>query len=155
MAEADFQHYAALNWTVHYTSQHSERAKGSRKAAQRLYSTASSQQSSWFSFYCGSKYLKDSGPTELEIASMLGLIYVVEALSNEGADVNAPGRRYANALQAASIHGYTQVVQILLDKGADVNAQGGHYGNALYAASEGGYGQVVQMLLDKGANIDT
>ncbi|SLM38718.1 ankyrin repeat domain containing protein [Lasallia pustulata] len=43
----------------------------------------------------------------------------------KGADVNAQGGEYGNALQAASERGHDQVVRMLLDKGADVNAQDG------------------------------
>ncbi|KAF4534640.1 uncharacterized protein LTHEOB_12918 [Lasiodiplodia theobromae] len=78
----------------------------------------------------------------------------VQALLDKGADVNAQGGHYGNALQAASEGGHVQVVQILLKKGADVYAQGGEYGNALQAASSRGHVQVVQMLLDKGANFN-
>jgi ankyrin repeat domain-containing protein 50 len=68
---------------------------------------------------------------------------VVQLLLDRGADVNAQGGRYSNALQAASAGGDEKVVQLLLDKGADVNVQGGHYGNALQAASAGGHEKVV------------
>ncbi|KAI1602560.1 ankyrin repeat domain containing protein [Pyrenophora tritici-repentis] len=60
-------------------------------------------------------------------------------LLDKGADVNAQGGRYGNALQAASAGGYEQVVKMLLNKGAKVNAQGGEYSSALQAASAGGY----------------
>jgi ankyrin repeat protein len=60
---------------------------------------------------------------------------VVTLLLEKGADVNAQGGFYGNALQAAAQGGYTSVVTLLLEKGADVNAQGGCYGNALQAAS--------------------
>jgi ankyrin repeat protein len=73
-------------------------------------------------------------------------------LLDKGADVNAQGGDYGNALQAALSEGHEQVVKMLLDKGADVNAQGGDYGNALYTASARGYEQVVKMLLDAGAH---
>ena len=43
-------------------------------------------------------------------------------LLDKGAEVNAQGGEYGNALQAASAGGYEQVVKILLDKGAEVNA---------------------------------
>ncbi|KAF2627576.1 ankyrin, partial [Macroventuria anomochaeta] len=91
----------------------------------------------------------------LYYAALLGLSMGTKLLLNEGADVNAQGRRYGNALQAASYGGHKQqVVKMLLDKGANVNAQGGLYGNALQAASYGGHEQVVKMLLDKGADVN-
>ncbi|KPA38318.1 hypothetical protein FLAG1_08853 [Fusarium langsethiae] len=49
-----------------------------------------------------------------------------QLLQKKGADVNAQGGEYGNALQAASIRGHDKVVQQLLEKGADVKA-----GNAL------------------------
>ena len=79
----------------------------------------------------------------LYYASQSGLGRSVQMLLDKGADVNAQGGDYGNALQAASSGGHKTVVQMLLDKGAEVNAQGGDYGNALHAASSGGYETVV------------
>ncbi|KAH7205024.1 hypothetical protein BKA60DRAFT_656100 [Fusarium oxysporum] len=108
----------------------------------------------------------------LYYACLGGLAGAARDLAIEGADVNAQGGEYGNALQAASYNGNRDVVQLLLDKGADVSAQGGRYGNALQAASyngnrEGGkYSNalqavsskgnrdVVQLLLDKGADVN-
>lgn len=75
-------------------------------------------------------------------------------LLDKGANINAQGGIYFNALQAAAFNGQAKAAQLLLDKGADFNARGGHYGNALRAASENGHIQVVQLLLEAGA-IDT
>jgi ankyrin repeat protein len=69
---------------------------------------------------------------------------VVKRLLDAGADVNAQGGRYSNALQAASAGGHNNIFQWLLEAGADVNAQGGWYGNALQAASYGGHDAIVQ-----------
>jgi ankyrin repeat protein len=80
---------------------------------------------------------------------------IAQVLLDNGADINAQGGHYGNALQAASAEGHKETVQVLLDKGADVNAQGGHYGNALRAASAGGHKETVQVLLDKGADVNT
>jgi ankyrin repeat protein len=59
-------------------------------------------------------------------------------LLDKGADVNAQGGYYGNALQAATSSGHRETVTLLLDKGADVNAQDGYYGNALQAAASSG-----------------
>ncbi|KAH7268752.1 hypothetical protein B0J15DRAFT_441888 [Fusarium solani] len=99
----------------------------------------------------------DPGPPRasgLYYACLGGLAGAARALI-EGADVNAQGGHFSNALQAASSGGHLEVVQLLLDEGAVVNAQGGQYGNALQAASSGGYLEVVQLLLDKGADVNT
>jgi hypothetical protein len=96
----------------------------------------------------------DSVPMPLYYAAMLGFSTITRLLLDKGADVNAQGGYYGNALQAASLRGHEQVVKTLLDKGADVNAQGAYYGNALQAASAGGHEQVVKTLLDKGADVN-
>jgi len=44
-------------------------------------------------------------------------------LLEKGADVNAQGGHYGNALQAAASEGHGMIVNLLLEKGADVNAQ--------------------------------
>jgi ankyrin repeat protein len=53
-----------------------------------------------------------------------GLSKAVKLLLDKGADPNAQGGYYSNALQAASSGGHEQVVKLLLDKGADVKAKG-------------------------------
>ncbi|KAI9687702.1 MAG: hypothetical protein M1822_001781 [Bathelium mastoideum] len=91
----------------------------------------------------------------LYYASLMGLTETVCWLVCEvGADLNAQGGRYGNALQAASIRGLEVVVRLLLDRGADVNAQGGYYSNALQAASDRGHEAVVKLLLDRGADVN-
>lgn len=75
---------------------------------------------------------------------------VAELLLERGADVNAEGGVYGNALQAASSQGHKEVAQMLLEKGADVNARGGRYGNALCAASYGGHKETAEVFLEEG-----
>ncbi|KAI9856111.1 MAG: hypothetical protein M1813_009229 [Trichoglossum hirsutum] len=90
----------------------------------------------------------------LYYVSLAGLVEPSKLLLEKGADVNAQGGDYGNALQAASAKGHDQIVQQLLEKGADINAQGGYYGNALQAASFEGHDQIVQQLLEKGVDIN-
>jgi ankyrin repeat protein len=87
-------------------------------------------------------------------ASLNGYEKVVLLLLEKGAEVNAQGGHYGNALQAASVRGHDKTVQLLLESGADIKAQGGHYGNALQAASLQGHDKTVQLLLENGANIN-
>ncbi|KAJ5273735.1 Pfs NACHT and ankyrin domain protein [Penicillium angulare] len=100
----------------------------------------------------------DPGPprgSRLYYACFLGLVAPARVLISKGADVNAQGGIYGNALQAASNRGYQEVVTLLLEKGADINTQGGQCGNALQAASANGHQEIVTLLLDKGADINT
>ncbi|EOD43980.1 putative ankyrin repeat protein [Neofusicoccum parvum UCRNP2] len=100
----------------------------------------------------------------LYYASLEGLVGPVQMLLDKGADVNAQGGYYGNALQVASSRGYEKVVQILLDKEADVNARGSFYNfqagrdeedvTPLYTTSFEGYEKVVQMLLEKNADVN-
>ncbi|CAF9943521.1 MAG: hypothetical protein ALECFALPRED_000540 [Alectoria fallacina] len=96
----------------------------------------------------------------LSIAAIEGHDQVTQLLLEYGADVNAQGGKYGNALQAASGEGDNNhiVVQMLLDHGVDVNVQSGYYGNALQAACaesvEDNNHIVVQMLLDHGADVN-
>ncbi|EWZ48989.1 hypothetical protein FOZG_04453 [Fusarium oxysporum Fo47] len=94
------------------------------------------------------------GASRLYYACLAGLAGAARDLMTEGANVNAQGGEYGNALQAASLNGNLRVVQLLLDNGADVNAEDGKYGNALHAASYKSNLEVVQLLLDKGADVN-
>ncbi|KAF2469207.1 ankyrin [Lindgomyces ingoldianus] len=81
------------------------------------------------------------GQTLLYLAAGHGHQRMVKLLLDKGADVNAQGGRYGNALHAASVRGHETIVKLLLEAGADVNAQSGRYGNdnALQAASYEGH----------------
>ncbi|KAK2030818.1 purine and uridine phosphorylase, partial [Colletotrichum zoysiae] len=69
--------------------------------------------------------------SEFTYACLGGLARVAQEMMREGADVNAEGSYYNNALQAASFGGHYDIVKLLLDGGADAHKQGGRYGNAL------------------------
>ncbi|KAG9645619.1 purine and uridine phosphorylase, partial [Aureobasidium melanogenum] len=96
----------------------------------------------------------EDGRTALYWASELSHDKTVQMLLDSGADVNAVGGLYGNALLAASYKGCDKIVQMLLDRGADVNVQDGRYGNALQAASAEGFDKTVHMLLDSGADVN-
>ncbi|KAJ5963373.1 uncharacterized protein N7479_003249 [Penicillium vulpinum] len=96
----------------------------------------------------------DTGTYPLMYASIYGYDKVVQVLLEQGADVNAEGGHYRNALQAACSSGYDNIAQMLLKWGANVNAQHDLYGNALKAACSGGHNNIAQMLLEWGADVN-
>ena len=102
----------------------------------------------------GTDFSRKPGATPLNLASFLGLLDPVQKLMQNGADVNAQGGRYGNALQAASYGGYQEIVKLLIHKGANVNAQGGEYGNALQAALFLEHQEIVKLLIEKGADVN-
>ena len=87
-------------------------------------------------------------------AAYRGEVKALQHLLDKGAEVNARGGKYGNALQAASYGCSVEAIQLLLDNGADVNAQGGEYGHALQAAAHGGKAEAIQLLLDNGADVN-
>ena len=91
----------------------------------------------------------------LYYASYVGLSGIARMLIEQtGADVNAQGGSFGNALQAALYEGNEQIVELLLSSGADVNAQGGRFGNALQAASYIGNKEIVELLLSNSADVN-
>ncbi|KAF8424851.1 ankyrin repeat-containing domain protein [Tirmania nivea] len=101
----------------------------------------------------------------LQAEARQGNLKLMRLLVGRGADVNAQGGRYGNALQFAAYAGQLEVVQFLLDNGAKVNAEGGEFGYALQAAcvpigiaSENDLHdhrvKIAQLLLDHGADVN-
>lgn len=111
----------------------------------------------WTRYYgCDIPWALSPGYVEgsrLYYACCIGLVATAQYFIGKGADVNAQGGYYGNALQAASAKGHQEVVKLLLDKGADVNAQGGASGNPLQAALAEDYQEVVKILLENGADV--
>ena len=87
-------------------------------------------------------------------ASLNGHDRIVQLLLERGADANAQGGEYGNALQAACTGGHDKIAKMLLERGTDANAQGGVYGNALQAACTGGHDKIAQILLERGAGVN-
>ncbi|KAF3926119.1 Ankyrin-1 [Orbilia brochopaga] len=73
-------------------------------------------------------------------------------LQEFGANPNATGEEYGNALTAAAYDGTINIIKMLLDHGADVNSPDGW---ALQTAAAQGHYQVVELLLQRGANVNT
>jgi ankyrin repeat protein len=153
-----FARYCALNWMEH-AAVSNEQDEELRCLALELFLHEKSYIN-WLNLNNNLHVLRgleptfENQPAALYCASFGGLTHVVGDLIRQGANINAQGGFYGNALQAASVNGHDKVVELLLDKGADINAQGGYYGNALQAASVAGHDKIVDLLLDKDADIN-
>jgi ankyrin repeat protein len=79
---------------------------------------------------------------------------MAKLLLRKGADINAPGGFYGNALYIASVESHEAIVKLLLDNGANINAHGGFYSNALQAVSVEGNLALVKLLIEKGADVN-
>ncbi|OCK98553.1 ankyrin, partial [Cenococcum geophilum 1.58] len=66
--------------------------------------------------------------TALHLAAANGHEKVIEVLLEMGADIQATGGVYSNAVQAAIAKGHESAAQMLIERGADVNAQGAYFG---------------------------
>ncbi|KAF5558512.1 ankyrin repeat [Fusarium napiforme] len=79
----------------------------------------------------------------------------VLALLRLGADPNAQGGKFGNALQTACHHtSYDfSAIDLLLEKGAKVNQKGGWHGTALHAACAKPSLELVSILLSRGADV--
>lgn len=60
----------------------------------------------------------------------LSLFIVTILLLDKGADVNAQGSVFGNALQAASQGGHQEIIALLLNKSVDINAKAVHSGTS-------------------------
>ncbi|KAJ7279593.1 hypothetical protein C8J57DRAFT_1502241 [Mycena rebaudengoi] len=97
---------------------------------------------------------RNSPPPPLYMCSLIGHCEGVEYLLRNGADANAVGVEFHNALQAASAKGHADVIYALLKNGADINKVAGKYGSALQAAAACGHAEVVGILCEKGTHVN-
>lgn len=151
-----FARYAAEIWVD--CARHAERSPSSLAAILAFLQNATAFRLWAGLFSLDRPWENEPGKTiaaPLYYACYSGLKETVYRLVSNGADINARGGFFGNALQAASYRGHREIVQLLLERGADVNAHGGFHCTALQAAPLGQDREIVQLLLDKGANINT
>ncbi|KAA6414847.1 MAG: hypothetical protein FRX48_01597 [Lasallia pustulata] len=148
--------YSAKFWVDHYTAigDNPDRTRLDDLGIESLDSESNSFKKLIQICYDLSDRTEHEYDPPLYYISIHGLLGLARRLLEMGANVNAQGGEYGNALQAAVLRGGAETVQLLLNKGADVNAQGGRYGNALQAAAWEGGAETVQLLLNEGADVN-
>ncbi|XP_014558524.1 hypothetical protein COCVIDRAFT_25002 [Bipolaris victoriae FI3] len=153
-----FFEYSSEFWTMHF--QEANLSSGKDAALLQLGCKVSNPKSMCFLKWTriqqhryASRHFKDA--SHLTIVSLFGHNEVVKMLLDKGADVNAQGGFYGNALYAASEEGHEQVVEMLLNAGASFNSYfdylGQSYSDALELALSRGDDQVVEILLNADA----
>ncbi|KAJ7215061.1 hypothetical protein GGX14DRAFT_338766, partial [Mycena pura] len=150
--------YAAKYWYYHLLRCSASSRKGLLGSTMKLLENGSKQYAALYHLHdVENPYLRRDwtccAPSPVA-ATYWGNTEIVHLLLEKGADINARGGEYGNALQAAAYQGNTEILHLLLEKGADINAQGGQYGNALQDAAYRGKTEIVHLLLEKGADIN-
>jgi ankyrin repeat protein len=146
--------YAAHRWIEHARSQGDSESTDLRPLIMELLQPTKDHYLNWVLLYNRGNDFDDEVPAPLYYCSATAMMETTKLLLQKGADVNARGGTYGNALQAASSNGHEAIVHLLLEQGADVNAQGGYWGNALQAASSKGHETIVRLLLEQGADVN-
>ncbi|KAH8598546.1 hypothetical protein B0O99DRAFT_700043 [Bisporella sp. PMI_857] len=108
----------------------------------------------WLRLYDPDKPRKDSyfqkqivlPQIALYYAASGGLVKLTGQLIENGANPNAQGGRYGNALQAVSANGYDKIAELLLSNGANPNAQGEDNSNVKNSSLYSHRGTVESML---------
>ena len=95
----------------------------------------------------------EAGHTKLMRAALEGQTESVEALLEQGADVNAKDSEGRTALMFASVNMHFGSAKALLEHGADVNAKANDGCTALMLAASSDDIEIVRALLRKGADV--
>ena len=132
--------YAARHWISHFPQQSRDTPQPLQDLAQEFFHIPRRANFlNWIRMYDFDGYSHDVDwhreantiPDPLYYSCMAGFVDVSRWLVTEGANVNAQGGYYGNALQAACYGGHESIVRLLLDRGAVINSQGGTHANTL------------------------
>ena len=154
--------YAAEHWIIHAHSGCKNKSQSSLVSTliMKLLTDENGAFVRWVEIYNIDRHHVNLQKHMLDIAkplyyaSLAGLTEASYALVEMGADVNAQGGDYGNALQAASFGGHEAIAMLLIAKGANISTQGGDFGNALQAALYGGHKGIAKLLIDNGADLN-
>jgi hypothetical protein len=115
-----------------------------------VYSANHAMESNW-------QYLKTSSGVKmlkLVLAAYFGLLSIVEALLQQGEDINATGTINMTALFTAVKHKWKALAQLLLQNGADVDVCHIQDGIPLHMAVLNGDDTIVSHILEKHPNLE-
>ncbi|OJJ72655.1 hypothetical protein ASPBRDRAFT_548678 [Aspergillus brasiliensis CBS 101740] len=100
--------------------------------------------------------LNKDGSSGLYLAARGGHIMVVQKLLDMGANIDAPGYQYGDALRAACFGGWSEIVQLLINHGAACSMpRSGEYSSPLQAALASDKNSTAEVLLNAGVKLTT
>ncbi|KAL8827298.1 MAG: hypothetical protein Q9170_007070 [Blastenia crenularia] len=97
---------------------------------------------------------KESYPSPIYYAALLGLLPCAEELIEEGEDINVKGGKHRYPILAAVAMEEIGLMRLLLDNGANVNSQYANGDTALIRAAQRGHEDMFEALLAAHANVD-
>lgn len=120
--------YASGNWPSHFTALDEAGISTYLPLARQLCSTSLAPWHTWGRIYISNGSIANvlahnltDGWSDLAVASFIGLNTVVQALLNDGVDVNAGCRLYKSALYSAIEKNQESTVALLIANGAEVD----------------------------------
>ncbi|WP_353284772.1 ankyrin repeat domain-containing protein [Wolbachia endosymbiont (group A) of Lasioglossum fulvicorne] len=90
----------------------------------------------------------------LHYAAEGGRERVIDALIQNGANIEVEDKYRNTPLHYAAANGHVEVAKTLIDKGADVNKTGGCEATPLHYAVECGHMEAAKVLINKGAKVN-
>lgn len=152
-------YYACEFWYVHLQGIPIESQKPLRSLLAKLFDSES-ELASWLRIHRPDRWWlppfndgnKDVSP--LYHASSIGLVYIVQRLLDEGADVNTAAEDLASAFLVAAGFGHEAVVRILLQFPIDINMKDEDGATALHVAAEYENEGILRALLQHKADTD-
>jgi len=133
-----FLAYAAYHWSFHLREAESLDDIATQKAALIICASHSDRLQTWFRVYRvlkGYPLSQCPDPTDLMVASYVGLEAMVKSCLTQGAEINAKDTALrCTPLVFAAVEDHEAIVKILLETGADPDIQNDHGDSALMIA---------------------
>ncbi|KAF8538664.1 ankyrin repeat-containing domain protein [Trichophaea hybrida] len=155
-----FLEYAAVHLPLHIRSHRPHHRYHLLQKSLQLLDSSAGNYHAWLQvYYVGIHVIEPELPHPICLAARFDLVYELEALIRNGADVNLRSSTLRCPLEEAAFHGHLEAAMILLANGANPkDPEDSHQDRSasqpLYLAAEQGYVSIVELLLQSGVLIN-